>query len=238
MTEAADPGSVDAGYFRQCYDASPDPWGLAERWYEARKYAISLALLPRERYDSAFEPGCSIGVLTARLAPRCASLLACDAIPEAVAAARRRTAEISGVRVARRAIPGDWPDGEFDLIVFSEILYYFGDEDLSRVLRHAVRALKPDGHLLAVHWRHPAPDHARSGDDAHQVLRGYGTGPLDGHGAVIGQGAPGGQGAADGQGGQGALARLAGYRDADFIAEVFTHAGGDLRSVAQADGIV
>ena len=60
--------TLDPGYFRDCYAASADPWGLAERWYEARKYALSLALLPAERYGAAFEPGCSIGVLTARLA--------------------------------------------------------------------------------------------------------------------------------------------------------------------------
>jgi len=71
--------TVDAGYFRDRYVASPDPYGLAERWYEARKYAISVALLPRERYGAAFEPGCSIGVLTTMLAPRCDRLLACDA---------------------------------------------------------------------------------------------------------------------------------------------------------------
>jgi hypothetical protein len=34
------------------------------------------------------------------------------------------------------------------------------------------------------------------------------------------------------------LARLARYRDPDFNAEVYTHAGGDLRSVAQSGGIV
>ena len=34
------------------------------------------------------------------------------------------------------------------------------------------------------------------------------------------------------------LARLAGYRDLDFTAEVYSHSGGDMRSVAQADGIV
>ena len=63
--------TLDPGYFRDRYAASPDPYGLAERWYEARKYALTVALLPRERYGAAFEPGCSIGVLTAQLAPRC-----------------------------------------------------------------------------------------------------------------------------------------------------------------------
>ena len=201
--------TLEPGYFRDHYASSADPWGLADRWYEARKYALSLALLPRQRYGTAFEPGCSIGVFTAQLAPRCDRLLACDAVPEAVTSAQARTAGLPGVRVERRVIPGEWPPHSFDLIVLSELLYYFGDADLHQALRLAVGALRPGGQLLAVHWRHPAPDHPRTGDDVHQVLAGH----------------PG-------------LARLAGYHDTDFTAEVYTHAGGDLRSVAQAGGIV
>jgi SAM-dependent methyltransferase len=200
--------TVDAGYFRDRYAASPDPYGLAERWYEARKYAVTVAVLPRERYGAAFEPGCSIGVLTALLASRCDSLLACDVVPDAVASARARTAGLPGVRVERRAIPGEWPSRSFDLIVFSELLYYFADADLDQVLRLGIGALRPGGHLLAVHWRHPAP-HPRTGDDVHRQLASHSG-----------------------------LARLARYRDPDFTAEVYTHADGDLRSVAQADGIV
>jgi GlcNAc-PI de-N-acetylase len=41
--------TLDPGYFRDRYAASADPWGLAERWYEARKYALSVAMLPREQ---------------------------------------------------------------------------------------------------------------------------------------------------------------------------------------------
>ena len=53
----------------------------------------------RERYASAFEPGCSIGVLTAQLAPRCDRLLACDVAAAAVESARppgRRDCPASG----------------------------------------------------------------------------------------------------------------------------------------------
>ena len=117
--------TLDPTYFRDLYAACADPWGLAGRWYEARKYAVSTALLPRQRYGRAFEPGCSIGVLTAMLAPRCDALLACDAVPDAVSSARARTAGLPGVRVEQRAVPGQWPPGSFDLIVLSELLYYF-----------------------------------------------------------------------------------------------------------------
>jgi SAM-dependent methyltransferase len=201
--------TLNPEYFRDCYAASPDPWGLAERWYEARKYALTVALLPRQRYGAAFEPGCSIGVLTAQLAPRCDRLLACDAVPAAVAAARVRTAGLPGVRVDQRVIPGQWPRGSFDLIVWSELLYYFDDADLGQILGLGIGSLRPGGQVLAVHWRHPAPDHPRTGDEVHEILAAH-----------------------DG------LARLAHHRDPDFTAEVYTHAGGDLRSVAQASGIV
>ena len=200
--------TLDPGYFRDRYAASADPWGLAERWYEARKYALTVALLPRERYGAAFEPGCSVGVLTAQLAPRCDRLLACDAVPDAVAAARVRAAGMPGVRVEQRVIPDDWPPGSFDLIVLSELLYYFDDADLGQVLGLGIGSLRPGGQILAVHWRHPAPDHPRTGDEVHEDLAAH----------------P-------------ALARLARYRDPDFTAEVYTRADGDLRSVAQAGGI-
>jgi SAM-dependent methyltransferase len=201
--------TLDPGYFQNVYANTADPYGLADRWYEARKYALSVALLPRQHYKTVFEPGCSVGVLTTQLAPRCDRLLACDAVHDAVATARKRTAALPGVLVEERVLPDEWPPGTFDLIVFSELLYYFGDGDLDLVLRRAIHALRPDGQLLAVHWRHPAPDHPRTGDQVHELLAGH----------------PG-------------LARLARYQDLDFTAEVYARSDGDLRSVAQAGGIV
>jgi SAM-dependent methyltransferase len=200
--------TLNQGYFRDRYAGSADPWGLAERWYEARKYAVTVALLPKQHYRRAFEPGCSIGVLTSLLAPRCDALLACDAVPDAVASARARTTGLPSVRVEQLAIPGQWPPGSFDLIVLSELLYYFDDADLGQVLGLGLGSLRPGGQLLAVHWRHPAPDHPRTGDEVHEDLAAH----------------PG-------------LARLARYHDPDFTAEVYARADADLRSVAQAGGI-
>jgi SAM-dependent methyltransferase len=201
--------SLDQGYFDGMYAASPDPWEFASRWYEARKYAISLALLPREHYGHAFEPGCSIGVLTELLAPRCDQLLACDVAAAAVDSAARRTASLGNVRVGRMDILRDWPPGKFDLIVLSEVLYYYAGEDLNRVLGRAAAALRPDGNLLAVHWRHPVADYPRSGDEVHLILAGH----------------PG-------------LARLVGHREPDFVAEVYARADGRRVSVAEAGGLV
>ena len=95
--------TLSQGYFDDLYAASPDPWEFETRWYEARKYALSLALLPAECYGAAFEPGCSIGVLTGQLAPRCGHLLSCDGAAAAVRLAAQRTASLGNVTVERRS---------------------------------------------------------------------------------------------------------------------------------------
>jgi SAM-dependent methyltransferase len=164
------PPTLDAAYFDGMYETSPDPWGFSTRWYEARKYAISVAMLPAARYDRAFEPGCSIGVLTAMLAPRCGSLLSCDVSAAAVRSAAQRIAGRPDVRVERRRLPDDWPDGRFDLVVLSELLYYFAGDDLDTVLGRATAALRPGGTLLAAHWRRPVAGYPRTGDEVHAAI--------------------------------------------------------------------
>jgi SAM-dependent methyltransferase len=203
------PETLGAGYFDGMYSGAADPWGFEERWYERRKYAIALAMLPRKRYRAAFEPGCSIGVFTRMLAPRCDTLLSCDLAAAAVKAAAARTPDLPQVRVEQRDIPRQWPAGRFDLIVLSEILYYFGDHDLEQVLKHAAGSLAPDGTLLAVHWRHPVAEYPRTGDDVHRVLAAQ----------------PG-------------LARLVEHDEPDFLAEVYIRTEGTPASVAQATGLV
>ena len=81
--------------------------------------------------------------------------------------ARQRTAALPGVRVEQRAVPAD-PLPQVDLLVFSEVLYYLGDDDLAAVVAAVPRAVRPGGTLLAVHWRHPVADYPRSGDAVHE----------------------------------------------------------------------
>jgi SAM-dependent methyltransferase len=200
--------SLDASYFDAMYAASADPWGFETRWYEQRKYALTLAMLPAERYEDAFEPGCSIGVLTHLLAGRCDRLLSCDVAEAAVGEARGRLRDRRHVRVEHRAIPGQWPEGSFDLIVFSEFLYYFCDRDLRRVVSLGERSLRPGGTLLAVHWRHPVAEYPQAGDTVHRVL-----------------------------GERPGLAALARHREPDFLAEVFIKTDAAPQSVAQATGL-
>ena len=109
MTEPLPPD-----YFTAMYDAAPDPWGFAERWYEQRKYALSLAALPEQHYRRALEPGCSVGVLTAALAQRCDHVLATDVTDAPLETARQRL-DAAGVgervELRRWALGEPWPAG-------------------------------------------------------------------------------------------------------------------------------
>ncbi|RKS08144.1 nodulation protein S (NodS) [Nocardiopsis sp. Huas11] len=161
--------SIPAAYFDQRYARADDPWGLAERWYERRKYALTLAGLPRERYASGYEPACSIGVLTRGLAERCDRLLAVDSAPKAVGAARAAVPD-PHVRVERAHLPADLPDETFDLVVLSEFLYYFALPDLELLLKGVRARLRPDGHLVCVHRRDLGPGGGWDGFNVHRVV--------------------------------------------------------------------
>lgn len=162
--------SLPADYFERMYDAAPDPWGFTDRWYEQRKRAVTLAALPQRRYRTAYEPGCSIGVLTAELADRCDALLASDVSATALASAATRLADRPNVRLEQRALPQGWPAEQFDLVVLSELLYYLDDVDLQDVVRRAVAAVAAGGTLLAVHWLHPVQDYPQTGRQVQSAL--------------------------------------------------------------------
>jgi hypothetical protein len=161
--------SIQRSYFEEMYASDPDPWNFATSAYEQRKYLLTMASLPRSRYRSAFEPGCSIGVLTEMLAARCDRLLATDVIAVARENARRRLATRPNVRVEDRAIPGDWPVDEFDLIVLSEIAYYFSETDLTEIVARVVASTEPGAHVVGVHWRSET-NYPLSGDHAHMLI--------------------------------------------------------------------
>jgi SAM-dependent methyltransferase len=161
--------STRRAYFDEMYEGDGDPWDFESSAYEQRKYAVTMASLPRPRYGSVFEPGCSIGVLTAMLAARCDRILATDIVPAALDQARNRLTAQPHVALEQRAIPEDWPEAMFDLVVLSEIAYYFDASDLAHVIALAMRSTRVGAQLLGVHWR-GVTDYPLSGDQAHEVI--------------------------------------------------------------------
>ncbi|KMO37627.1 hypothetical protein VQ03_18960 [Methylobacterium tarhaniae] len=144
--------SLPPDYFDARYAADPDPWNFSASPYERDKYAATLAALPRPHYEAALEIGCSIGVLTAALAPRCATLLGLDVAEAALAQARARCRDLTGLRLMRAQVPGEWPEGTFDLILLSEVVYYLDAGDVARLAARVRASLRPGGDVVLVHW--------------------------------------------------------------------------------------
>ena len=161
--------SLPPSYFEALYTEHADPWRFASSPYERAKYAATLEALPRQHYAHALEVGCSIGVLTGQLAAHCASLLAVDVVDAALHEAASRCAHLDGVTIRRLHVPDETPAGRFDLIVLSEVVYYWNAEDIARVADLIQRILLPDGDLVLVHWLGET-DYPLSGDDAATAL--------------------------------------------------------------------
>ena len=200
--------SMPAGYFDDLYRSAEDPWSFRTRWYEERKRALTLSSLRRQRYRSCFEPGCSIGLLTGGLADRCDNVLACDVSERALQSARSAIPSARHVRLLQHGVPHWWPSGPFDLVVISELAYYFDTETVRSLWRSARASLEPGGDLVAIHWRHPVDDYPLTGDAVHGLLAETGG-----------------------------LERTLRHDEPDFLLETYTKVPPAARSVASAEGI-
>lgn len=160
-------------YFDALYERSADPWEFETSDYEREKYAQTLAVLDDRPFARALEVGCSIGVFTALLAPRCEELLAIDVAEAPLRTARERTADLPGVCVERRSLPEELPDGPFDLVVCSEVLYYLPAPLLVHTLDALTQRMAAGALLLAVHWTEPTRTYPLAGAEVHRLVRAH-----------------------------------------------------------------
>ena len=157
-------------YFENLYSSSRDPWGFETSEYERRKYERTLGVLKDRRYRRALEVGASIGVFTEMLAPWCDKLLGVDVSEKALSVARERLAGFGHVRLELRELPEEMPEGPFDLILASEVLYYLPRGIMLETLRRFEEVLAPGGRILAVHWRKETETYPLQGDEVHELL--------------------------------------------------------------------
>ena len=168
-----DPSSAE--FFERKYQENADPWNFGGSAYELGRYDRTMLALAGRKFRSAFEPGCSVGVLTAQLAQVCERVDAVDLSATAVLAAKVRCAGLGNVHVRTGSLADALPQSEVDLVVLSEIGYYLEVEELKRCGAALVKKLVPGGWLLGVHWLGHSQDHRLSGDQVHDIL-----GSLDG----------------------------------------------------------
>jgi SAM-dependent methyltransferase len=157
-------------HFDALFSRTYDPWNFSTSWYEQRKIILTLAALPRNTYRNAFELGCANGVLTAELAHRAVALLSCDICPHAVEITQRRTAHLPNVTVEVIAVPQQWPDQRFDLIVLSEFMCYPGQCEVRELASRVRNSLLVNASIIACHWRYAMEAWAMPADEVHRLM--------------------------------------------------------------------
>ena len=170
---AWDPKRTSPDFFEAKYRADPDPWNFSSSASELARYDAVLAALAGRHFRHGLEPACSVGVLTARLARICDRVSASDLSPTAVARAGERCAGLSNVAVRCASVVDLLPDPDVDLLVLSEIGYYFSPEDWTQLLDRLLPRLGIGCTVLGVHWLGVSADHVTGGDAVHAILRAH-----------------------------------------------------------------
>ena len=147
---------VTRTYLDGLYVDTDDPWGFRTVASERERFAATAAALPRRRYASALEVGCGNGELARELALRCDAYAGLDAVPRAVEAAQRA---VPRGRFVQGFLPCDLPEGDHDVVVLSEVLYFLDVPAIAAVAAQVDRRwagadvvvvsyLGPTGHAL------------------------------------------------------------------------------------------
>lgn len=157
--------TMEPGYFERMFRGTSDPWNLETSPYEQAKFEDSIAALRDRTYATGFEVGCARGVLTSKLSASCKALLCIDVSETALSAARQRMAHVDHVAFEQMAFPRNGPAGQFELVVLSEVAYYWDDSDIGRAADWLEAHMLVGGDLLLVHFTGDT-DYPQSGDDA------------------------------------------------------------------------
>ena len=144
--------SWDGSVFDRLYAESADPWNFIGSDYEKAKYAATLAVLGTRHFANVLEVGCSIGVLTEQLASRADHVLAVDVAQAALERAAVHCLARPQVEFRLASVPRDFPAGSFDLMLFSEVLYFLDGADIAQTARLAQERLIAGGLVVLVNW--------------------------------------------------------------------------------------
>ncbi|EAR50269.1 methyltransferase, putative [Oceanicola granulosus HTCC2516] len=140
--------AVTPDHLARLYSATDDPWKFATSPYEQARFDAVAAALARPRYGSVLEVGCGNGALARRIAPRAGAYTGVDAVERALASARVAVPE---GRFHRQMLPAELPDGDYDLILMSEILYFLDRPGLADLAEQIDRRWG-GAELVCVNW--------------------------------------------------------------------------------------
>jgi len=147
------PWFFNEAHFEGLYRRKRDPWNYTESAYEQEKYQKTLEAIPQDVH-TILEIGTSEGVFTELLLQRGKKVFGIDISRTALERARARLEAYGDqVRLEKLDIVRDEPEGTFDLILASEVLYYLGGRNVLLSLEEKFfRHLRDGGYLLLVHF--------------------------------------------------------------------------------------
>jgi chemotaxis methyl-accepting protein methylase len=108
-------------------------------------------------------------VLTERLADCCDKVTAFDFSVSAAFQGKQRYAHLAHVAVRCASIT-DAAAMDFDLLILSEVGYYFSQEHWKEISWALIDRMSPGAVVVAAHWLGHSEDHCISGDQANEVL--------------------------------------------------------------------
>ena len=165
------PPEMRPGFFDHFFDEG-DPFGFDVNPEEQLKFARTLEVCGEGRLGRVLELGCAVGSFTEVLAPRAEEVLAIDVSQAAVEQVAERLRDQPHVRARALSIPDEFPEGPFDLVVASDVLYYLPVEELRTCVDRIEASLADGGAFVAVHYV-PRMGSVLNGDEAHDVVAGH-----------------------------------------------------------------
>lgn len=134
------------GDFERMYKDCSDPWN--QDALEPVSEDVALALLEREPSQRVLDLGCGKGRFTNRLKISTGvEVTGLDLSPTAAQTAKSRYPEIRFVTAEIPPLP--FPDGAFDVVVASELLWYVLPK-LKELFAEVRRVLEPSGRFLII----------------------------------------------------------------------------------------
>jgi SAM-dependent methyltransferase len=151
-------------HFDALHRDGEEPWAFSERGVETLRHERVAALVSSLAPRRVLELGCSLGLMTARLAALPAELWAMDLSPTAVRRARAGLRDpLAGVTRAPTFVAGSATllpvaPRSFDVVVASDGLYswHLPPEARAAALREIHDALAPGGHVVLTEHMRPA----------------------------------------------------------------------------------
>ncbi len=141
-------GCTEADFASVYKRATQDAWNYTENPFERERFDLVVNVLSTVRAKKALEVGCAEGHLTRRIASCVDDLMACDIMKEAIDRARANCGDLDNVRFLQTDIRTRWPEEMFDLLVYSDVLYFFSRKEVRQVIRDSARYVPEGGHLL------------------------------------------------------------------------------------------